>query len=151
MATKLLLIEDVEHLGRKGDIVSVRSGYGRNFLLPQGFAVTATEKALRMQERLKVERKQIALVDKKESDEVAARLEGVTVKATVKVDHEGHMYGSVTTADIVALIHDAVKVELDKKAIQLKHAIKSLGIHTVNVKLKEGVQASFQVEVASAE
>lgn len=151
MATKLLLIEDVEDLGHKGEIVSVRPGYGRNFLLPQGLAVIATEKALRMQERLKEERKQKALVDKKEADEVAARLEGVTVTATVKVDHEGHMYGSVTAGDIAALLQEKAKVELDKKAIQLKHAIKSLGVHTVTAKLKEGVQASFNVEVVSAE
>jgi len=151
MATKLLLIEDVEALGRSGEIVSVKPGYARNFLLPHGFAVIADKKALRQQERLKEERQKKAVADKKESDEIAARLEGVTLTIVVKVDHEGHMYGSVTAHEIVQLLQEQQHVVLEKKNIQLKHAIKTTGVHAIPVKLKEGVAASITLKVMSEE
>lgn len=151
MATKLLLIEDVEALGRSGEIVGVKPGYARNFLLPQGLAVIADKRALRQQERLKEERQKKAVEDKKESDAVATRLEGVTLITVVKVDHEGHMYGSVTAHEIADLLQEQKNVELDKKSIQLKHAIKATGVHTIPVKLKEGVTTSFTLKVMSEE
>jgi large subunit ribosomal protein L9 len=151
MATKLLLIEDVEALGRSGDIVTVKPGYGRNFLLPQGMAVIADKKALRQQERLVEERKKKAVVDKNESDAIAARIEGMTLTTIVKVDHEGHMYGSVTAHEIVDLLQEQIQVPLEKKNIQLKHAIKTTGVHVIPVKLKEGVTASFNLKVMSEE
>jgi large subunit ribosomal protein L9 len=151
MATKLLLLEDVEALGRSGEIVNVKPGYARNFLLPQGLAVTADKHTLRMQERLKDERNKRALADKEESEAIAAKIEGMTLTQVVKVDQEGHMYGSVTVADIVALIQDQAQVELEKRAIQLKHPIKTTGVHGVVVKLKEGVTANLHVKVMSEE
>lgn len=151
MATKLLLIEDVEALGRSGDIVTVKPGYGRNFLLPQGFAVIADKKALRQQERLIEERKKKAIEDKKESDAIAARIEGITLTTVVKVDQEGHMYGSVTAHEIVHLLQEQQKVEIEKKSIQLKHPIKTTGVHAIPVKLKEGVAATFNLKVMSEE
>jgi len=151
MATKLLLIEDVESLGRSGDIVSVKPGYGRNFLLPQGLGVIADKKAMRQQERLIEERKKKAVEDKKEADAIAARIEGLTLMTVVKVDHDGHMYGSVTAHDVAHMLHEQQKVEIEKKCIQLKHAIKSIGVHVIPVKLKEGVSASFNLKVLSEE
>lgn len=151
MATKLLLIEDVEALGRSGEIVSVKPGFARNYLLPQGLAVIANKQALRQQERLREERQKRAVEDKKESDAVAAHLENITLITIVKVDHEGHMYGSVTAHEIVHLLQEQQKVELDKKSIQLKHAIKTTGVHTIPVKLKEGVTTSFNLKVMSEE
>ena len=151
MATKLLLIEDVEALGRSGDIVNVKPGYARNFLLPQGFAMIADKKALRQQERLVEERKKQAAEDRKESDAVAARLQGLTLTTVVKVDHEGHMYGSVNAHDIIQLLQDQQKLELEKKSISLKHPIKSTGVHDIHVKLKEGVTATFHLKVMSEE
>lgn len=148
---QLLLLEDVEALGRSGEIVNVKPGYARNFLLPQGLAVIANKNALRMQERLKEERQKRAIADKQESEIIAAKIEGISLVKVVKVDHEGHMYGSVTVADIAHLIQDHIQVELEKKAIQLKHAIKATGVHAVVVKLKEGVSASFNLKVMSEE
>lgn len=151
MATKLLLIEDVESLGRSGDIVNVKPGFARNFLLPQGFGIIADKKALRQQERLIEERQKKAVEDKKEADAIAGRIEGVTLTTVVKVDHDGHMYGSVTAHDIAHMLHEQQKVEIEKKCIQLKHAIKEIGIHVIPVKLKEGVAASFTLKVMSEE
>lgn len=152
MANKLLLIEDVEGLGRSGDIVnSVRPGYLRNFLLPQGLAIIADSNALRMQARLQEERKKKAIVDKKESEETAARLQDQALTTIVKVDHEGHMYGSVSAIDIVHILKEQLGLDLEKRFIQLPHAIKEVGAHTIKVKLKEGILATFKLTIASEE
>lgn len=147
MANKLLLLEDVEALGRSGDIVNVKPGYARNFLLPQGLAVIADKKSLRMQTRLQEERKKKAVEDRKESEELAARLEGQTLTTIVKVDHEGHMYGSVSVADISDLLEQQLSIVMEKRAIQLKHPIKATGEHKIHLRLKEGVVASFNLAV----
>ena len=139
MANKYLLVNDVESLGHSGEIVTVRPGYARNFLLPQGHAVVADARTLRMQTKLQEERKKKAEKDRKESEEVKQKLEGLVLEIVVKVDHEGHMYGSVTAQDVQHLIHKASSILLDKKAVQLKHSIKEVGVHPIPLKLKEGV------------
>lgn len=147
---KLLLIEDVEDLGRSGDVVSVRPGYARNFLLPQGFAVVADKRTIRMQARLQEERAKKAVADRKESEELAARLEGMVVETVVKVDHEGHMYGSVSPQDIAALFQ-AQNMPIEKRNVMVKHAIKAVGDFPVQLKLKEGVVANVTVKITPEE
>lgn len=149
MAVKLLLIEDVEDLGRSGDIVNVKPGYARNFLVPNRFAVQADKNALRMQARLQEERKKKAIIDKQEADKTAAALEGIVVKTVVKVDHEGNMYGSVTVHDVLEMLKEQANVELEKRSLLLKHPIKDIGVHTIPVKLKEGVTSSITLKVMS--
>lgn len=151
MATKLLLIDDVEDLGRKGDIVSVRPGYARNFLLPRGSGIIADKNALRMQDRLQEERKKKAQHDKEESEKIATNLETVTLTTIVKVDHDGHMYGSVTSTDIVHLLHGQAGIELEKRSVALKHPIKETGDHTIHIKLKEGVATTVILKVVPEE
>lgn len=151
MANKLLLIEDVENLGRSGDLVSVKPGFARNFLLPQGFAIPATKQALNMRKKLQEERAKKAIEDKAESEAVVAQLADVVLAFLVKVDHEGHMYGSVSIADIVHQLAEKHNVNLEKKQIVLKHPIKELGVYTLPVKLKEGIQGSFTLKVVSEE
>lgn len=146
---KLLLLKDVGVLGRQGDVVTVKPGFARNFLLPQGFALRADRNALRRVEALQAERKLIAAADLKASEAMAVRLKDVVVETEVKVDQDGHMYGSVSIADLLHLLADQQKIELQKHDIQLKHPIKKLGEHTISVKLKEGVEASFVVRVVS--
>ncbi|CDR33847.1 50S ribosomal protein L9 [Criblamydia sequanensis] len=148
MATKLLLIEDVEDLGRSGDIVSVKEGYARNFLLPRGVAVMADKNAIRRQAALKEARLLKAIEDKKEAEVLAKRFDGLNITAIVKVDPEGHMYGSVTAAEIVKLIEDEHKIALEKRYVQLKHPIKELGVHRIDLKLKEGVPATITLKIA---
>lgn len=151
MAAKLLLIEDVEDLGRSGDIVSVKPGFARNFLLPRGFAVVADKGALRMQARLKEERENQAALDKAEAEQSAKQISGVILSTIVKVDQDGHMYGSVTAHDIAELLQSQGNIALEKRAIALKHPIKAIGVHKINVKLKEGVTTSFTIKVMSEE
>lgn len=147
MANKLLLLDDVEGLGRSGDVVSVRPGYSRNFLLPQGLAIIADKNALARQARLQEERAKRAIVDQKESEELAKRFEGLVLSKVVKIDHEGHMYGSVTPLDIVHLLQNDANIAIEKRFVQLTHPIKTVGDHEVNIRLKEGVMTSLTLKV----
>jgi len=148
MRNQLLLIEDVEDLGRSGDVVTVKPGYARNYLIPQKKAVTATKTTMQMQAKLQQERAKKALVDKKEAEEIAEQIKGKEYTIKVKVDPEGHMYGSVSLLDITKLL-EAEGMKLEKRAVQLAHPIKSLGTVTVNVRLKEGVMTHIILNVES--
>lgn len=150
-SNKLLLIEDVEDLGRSGDIVSVRPGYARNYLLPNGLAVVANANTLRQRTRLQEERKQRAIVEKKESEELATQMADLTLDIQVKVDQEGHMYGSVTSSEIVNLIKDQKGIALEKRNIQLKAPIKQLGSYDIPIKLKEGIMSQVKINITAEE
>jgi large subunit ribosomal protein L9 len=146
MKQQLLLIKDVDSLGRSGDVVSVKPGFARNFLLPQKKAVIAQKHTLRMQEKLKEERAKQAAVDKKDAEEMAKRVDGKQLTIEVKVDPEANMYGSVAAAEIVALF-EKEGIAIERKFVQLPRPIRELGDYTVALKLKEGVPASFQLKV----
>lgn len=148
MGNQLLLLEDVDDLGRSGDLVSVKPGYARNFLLPQKKAVTADNRTLRMQAKLKEEREKRAIEDKKESEKAALQIQGKVLSIEVKVDQEGHMYGSVSSLDIVRL-WEKEGIQLEKKDVQLAQPIKAVGSFEIALKLKEGVPASFTLQVVS--
>ena len=141
MKQQLLLLQDVDSLGRKGEIVSARPGYIRNFLLPRGLAIIASPHTLRKQEMLKAEREQQAKVDKQESELLAKNLEGVVLEIRVKVDPEGHMYGSVSPMDVVHLF-EAQGFAFERKYLQFNRPIKETGTHKLALKLKEGILAN---------
>lgn len=145
---KILLLEDVDNLGRSGDVVQAKAGFVRNFLLPKKIAVAADKHTLMIQERLKEARAKRAVTDRKQSEELASRIEGIMLIAEVKVDPEGKLYGSVSSQDIVKLFAKE-GYQLEKKFIDLKHPIKDIGIHSLQLKLKEGVTASFQLKVVA--
>ncbi len=147
MPKKLLLLEDVEGLGRSGDIVSARPGYVRNFLLPRKLAVIAHPHALKMQAKLQQARLQKAVEDKQESEAVVEKLQEVTLTTIVKVDQEGHMYGSVSALDVVHLMQEQAAVAIEKRFVQLAHPIKEVGVHVVKLKLKEGITTSVTLKV----
>jgi large subunit ribosomal protein L9 len=146
MKNQLLLIEDVDDLGRSGDVVSVKPGFARNFLIPQKKAVVADNHTLRMQQKLKEERAKKAVVDRKEGEELAGRIDGMILETLVKVDPEGHMYGSVSAADIVEIFAKE-GIALERKNVALAHPIKAAGVHEISLKLKEGVPAKFTLKV----
>lgn len=149
MANQLLLIEDVDDLGRSGDVVSVRPGYARNFLLPQKKAVVADKFTLRLQERLKKERSELAAKDKVEAEALASSLEGVVVEIRVKVDPDGHMYGSVAAVDVAKALETLGHAGVEKRHVLLPHPLKTIGEHSVVLKLKEGVPAKITVKIES--
>jgi len=148
MKHQLLLIEDVDGLGRSGDLVTAKPGYIRNYLLPQKKAVVADKGTLRMQAKLQEERAKRAIVDKKEAEELSVKIAGITLTKVVKVDPEGHMYGSVSAMDIVQLFAEQ-GYPLERRNVVLPHPIKTLGVHQLSLKLKEGVPASFTLNVES--
>jgi large subunit ribosomal protein L9 len=146
MQNQLLLLEDVEELGRSGDLVTVKPGYARNFLIPQKKAVVADNFTLRLRARLMEEREKQAIVDKKEAEELAGRYASLELSTEVKVDAEGRMYGSVAAVDIVKVCAKA-DLSIERKNVVLPHPIRELGIHNIQLKLKEGVIATFKLNV----
>jgi len=146
MKQQYLLIADVEDVGRSGEVISVKPGFARNFLLPQQKAVPANEHTLRMQERLQKERAQQAEVDRKEAETLAAKLSGLTLKITVKVDPEGNMYGSVGYNDILDLFTKE-GYQMDRRNVGLTKPIKVIGNHPMTLKLKEGVTCAYTLQI----
>lgn len=146
MKQQLLLLQDVDALGKKGEVVTAKPGYVRNFLIPKGYAVIASPNTLRKQERLRAERAKQAMVDRKEAEELAIQIEGMILEIKVKVDPEGHMYGSVSAADI-ALLFQEKGFSVEKKYVQVTKPIKVTGAHAITLKLKEGVPVSFKLHI----
>jgi large subunit ribosomal protein L9 len=143
---KLLLLADVDSLGKKGEVVTAKPGYVRNFLFPQRLAILANSHTLRKQERLREERFKQAAVDHKEAEALANRIAGIALETRVKVDPEGHMYGSVSAQDIAELFQK-LDLPVERKYIQLPRPLKETGQHKIVLKLKEGVPASCTLTI----
>ncbi len=146
MKQQLLLLNDVEGLGKKGEVVSARPGYVRNCLLPQQMAIIASPNTLRKQQRLREEREKQAIVDRRESEELSRQIESIAVEIKVKVDPEGHMYGSVSAADVAQLFAER-GLPLERRNIALTKPIKQTGVHKLVAKLKEGISVNFQLTI----
>lgn len=146
MKQQYLLIADVEDIGRSGEVISAKAGFARNFLLPQQKAVLASEHTLRMQKRLQEERSKQADVDRKEAEALAGKLNGLTLKITVKVDPEGNMYGSVGPTDIIELFGKE-GYTMDRRNIGINKPIKVIGKHPMTLKLKEGVTVAYTLHI----
>jgi large subunit ribosomal protein L9 len=143
---KVILIDEIRGLGSRGDVVQVKDGYARNFLLPKNLAREATPGNLKAIEQ---ERKKWALLAQQEKDaasKAAERVSGIKVVVRKKVGESGTLYGSVTANDIADQLL-AQGIEVDKRRIELSHPIKSLGTHDVEVKLHREVAAHIQVDV----
>jgi large subunit ribosomal protein L9 len=143
---QLLLLEDVEGLGRSGDIVSAKAGYIRNFLFPQKKAVVADKSTLTLQAKLKEEREKKAIVDRKEAEELSLKLADIILITKVKVDPEGKMYGSVTSHDIAKMMQEK-GYDFRRQNVMLSQPIKTVGRHIISLKLKEGVTAKVVLDV----
>jgi large subunit ribosomal protein L9 len=144
---KVLLVQDVQHLGRAGEIKDVSGGFGRNYLIPQGYAVLATSGQIKQAEqRLAAEQKRLEAA-RKDAEAVAARLNGKAISFTVKVGEQGRLYGSVTSADIAEQIAQQLGVEIDRRKIELDEPIKTVGNHAVTVRLVAGVEPVVTVQV----
>ena len=145
---RIILRQDVENLGEIGDIVDVKPGYARNYLLPQGFAYEATPANLKRHEE---ERKHLvnrSLRDRDRAEKVAEKLEGVSVTLKVKAGEEGRLFGSVTTSDIAEAL-GGQRIEIDRHIIRLAEPIKQLGVYKVPVRLHAEVQPEISVWVVA--
>ncbi|MEU7811904.1 50S ribosomal protein L9 [Pseudonocardia sp. NPDC049154] len=148
---KLILTADVPNLGAPGDIVEVKDGYGRNYLLPRQFAIVATRGAEKQVEQIRRAQKARQIRDLGHAQEVAGSLKelSVTVKAKAAGD-SGRLFGSVTPAQIVDAVRAAGGPALDRHAVEIGEQIKSVGTHPVKVRLHPEVTADLQVAVVAA-
>lgn len=146
MAVEVILRDDVPNLGKIGDVVRVRPGYARNFLLPRGLAIEASRKNLRVLEHQK---RVIALKadsDRKEAEGRARKLEGLKLTVRARAGEEGRLFGSVTNLDLERLLH-AQGIEVDRRRILLDEPIKQLGVYPVAVQMGRDVRATIHVTV----
>ena len=148
---KVILLQDVKSLGKKGEIVNVNDGYARNFILPKKFGVEATGKNLNDLKLQKNNEKKVAQENLEAAKKLAAELAEGQVELSIKVGEGGRAFGSVSSKEIAAAVKEQMNIEVDKKKIQLKEAIKSLGTHMVAVKLHPEVTAELKVVVKEEE
>jgi large subunit ribosomal protein L9 len=144
---KVLLLKDVEGLGKKGEIVDVSDGYARNYLFPRGLAQEATEKMVRGLEEQKLlqKKKEERLILKYEKDKEILEKNTFVIKA--KVGEKGKLFGAITSRDIVEEIQKRYKISLDKKQVLLEEPIKNIGKFDIEIKLHPKVIAKIKLEV----
>ena len=131
---KILLMKDVYKLGRAGDIKKVADGYGRNFLIPQGFAVLATEGALKQVQRIKAQAEIRRSTQNNELQGVADLIKGVTLTFAAKAGDTGKLYGSITTQDIATALTEKVRHEIKRQLVDIQ-PIRTLGEFTAHIRL----------------
>ncbi len=144
---KVILLEDVKSLGKKGDIVNVNDGYARNFILPKKLGLEATGKNLNDLKLQKANEVKVAEQMLADAKEFAQKIEAGKVEVRIKVGEGGRTFGSVSTKEIGNAVKEQMGYEIDKKKIQLKDAIKTLGTHSVPIKLHPKVTAELKVVV----
>ena len=144
---KIILLQDVKALGKKGEIVNVNDGYARNFILPKKLGLEATGKNLNDLKLQKANEEKIAQQILDEAKELAKKLEAGKVDLAIKIGEGGRAFGSVSSKEIAVAVNEQMGYDIDKKKIQLKDAIKTLGTNTVPVKLHPKVTAELKVVV----
>ncbi|MEV1286746.1 50S ribosomal protein L9 [Micromonospora sp. NPDC049679] len=148
---KIILTQDVSGLGAPGDIVEVKDGYGRNYLMPQGLAIGWTKGAERQVTVIQRARSAREIRDLGHANEVKGQLEGLKVSLAVRAGDGGRLFGSVTPAEIVAAVKTAGGPILDRRRLELPGHIKSVGSYPVSVKLHPEVTAKFNLNVVKAQ
>jgi large subunit ribosomal protein L9 len=146
---KLILTQEVTGLGSAGDVVEVKDGYGRNFLIPRGFGIRWTRGGERQIESIKAARASREVRDLDHAKAIKAKLEGSTVELPVRAGEGGRLFGAVTVADIAGAIANA-GAEVDKRRIIVGNPIKSLGAHQVTVRVHDEVDATVNLNVVPA-
>ncbi|MEH2945647.1 50S ribosomal protein L9 [Lachnospiraceae bacterium 56-18] len=144
---KVILKEDVKSLGKQGDIVDVSDGYARNFILKKGKGVEANSKNLNDLKLQKANEAKIAQQQLEAAQELGKKLEAGKIEMSIKTGEGGKAFGSIASKEIAAEVKEQMGLDIDKKKIQLKEAIKVLGSHEVPVKLHPKVTAALKVIV----
>ncbi|WP_037574372.1 50S ribosomal protein L9 [Phaeacidiphilus oryzae] len=148
--TKIILTHEVSGLGAAGDVVEVKGGYARNFLVPRGFAIRWTKGGQKDVDAIKRARKIHEIQTLEQANEVKAQLEGLAIRLAVRAGDTGRLFGSVTPADIAEAIKSAGGPQVDKRKVEIGSPIKTTGAHKVSVKLHADVAANLNVAVAAA-
>lgn len=146
---KVILQQDVKGLGRKGEVVNASDGHARNFLFPKKLAIPADKQNLNELSAKKASEAHKKELEKEEAIKIKAKLEKVTLHIKTKAGENGKIFGSITSKEISEGIEREYKEKIDKKKILLKDQIKTLGEHTVDLKLFEGVMAKLKLIIES--
>ncbi|AYY15083.1 50S ribosomal protein L9 [Actinobacteria bacterium YIM 96077] len=147
---KLILKQEVSGLGSAGDVVEVRDGYGRNYLIPRGYAMAWTKGAQKQIDAIQRARESREIADRDTARAMKERLEAGPIQLKAKAGESGRLFGSITPADIASAVVDAGGPQVDKRRIEVGTPIKSVGEHTVTVRLHEDVSAKIKINVAAA-
>lgn len=143
----VILQKDVKNLGSKGDVVKVAEGYGRNYLIPRGLAIEATDKNMAELKMKKKQQKKREERELQEAQNIARKIDDKRLVLKVKAGEKGRLFGSITTKDIAEKIQSDYGVELDKRKIELAQPIRTLGNYQVEIKIHPGVIATLNVVV----
>jgi len=146
---KVILRSDLDRVGKRGDIIDVADGYGRNYLLPRGLAMVATDGTVDQAAKMRRSRDLRDASDREASQTIASALVPKVIEITAKAGKEGRLFGSVTTADVVQAIAAQTGIELDRKTIEID-PIKMVGQHTATARLHSDVSFPIRIEVTAA-
>jgi large subunit ribosomal protein L9 len=147
---KLILTQEVSTLGGPGDVVEVKDGYGRNYLVPRGLAMRWTKGAEKQIDSIKKARSVRDVRDLGHADQIKQQLEQLTVTVPAQAGGTGRLFGAVTVSDIVAAVTASGGPDIDKRRIEVKNPIKTVGSHQVTVKVHEDVSATLTLEVVAS-
>jgi large subunit ribosomal protein L9 len=145
--TKLILTHEVSGLGSAGDIVEVKGGYARNYLVPQGFATAWTRGGQKQVDQISKARKAREAASLEEAQAQKARLEAQSVRISVRTGGTGRLFGSVSTADVAAAVDEAGLGPIDRRTVEFAAPVRSTGTHEATVRLRDDVTASLTLEV----
>ncbi len=146
---KLILTQEVTGLGAAGDVVVVKDGYGRNYLMPRGLAIAWTKGGEKQVVQIKRARKVRQIRDLSHANEVKQQLEGLAVTISAKAGESGRLFGSITAADVAAAVKAAGGPAIEKRTVVLDRPIKTVGRHAAKVDVHEGVTANVSLEVVA--
>ena len=146
---KLILTQEVQGLGIPGDIVEVKDGYGRNYLLPRGFAIAWTRGGEKQVTQIKRARKVREVRDRDHANEIKQALESMTIVVPAKAGDTGKLFGSVTASDVAMAVKTAGGISIDKRKVTLAKAIKTVGSHNATVEVHPGVTAKVSFTVSA--
>ncbi|WP_127126352.1 50S ribosomal protein L9 [Georgenia sp. SYP-B2076] len=145
--SKLILTHEVSGLGAAGDVVEVKDGFARNYLVPRGLATRWTKGGQKQVDQIQAARKSRAIATIEEARDVRDRLQATTVNIAVRSGENGRLFGAVTTADIADAVKAAGGPQVDRRKIEVPRPIKTLGEHKVHLRLHEDVQATIEITV----
>jgi len=146
---KVILLDNIKGVGKKDEVINASDGYARNFLLPKKLAVEANSANMNKLKAKQDSNQYRKNVEKEEAQKIAEKLKGILLKISVKAGENGKIFGSITSKEIAENLKSQYQIEVDKKKIELKEPIKTLGIFTVQIRLYEGVVGNLKVQMIS--
>ena len=146
---KVILLENIKGVGKKDEIINASDGYARNFLFPKKLALEANNENLAKLKAKQASNDYRKDVEKQEAMKMAEKLKGILLKVKVKAGENGKIFGGVSAKEVSDLLKEEYKIEVDKKKIELKETIKTLGVRTLTIKLYEGVIGNLKIDVIS--